>query len=100
MGTCSPVPSRQAVQTNTRRRAILSGSLDHTAQLVDVETQNCVQEFSHKTTVSALAVHPKDANLFLAGEMRASISAWDMRTGTRVREYKQAFHDVQDLCFI
>lgn len=65
-------------------RQVLAGDMAGVAALYDVETGTTLSTFQHTAAVTALAWHPQQPSVFLAGGARAGAVCWDVRTHTKV----------------
>lgn len=65
-------------------RQVLAGDMAGVAALYDVETGATLSTFQHTAAVTALAWHPQQPSVFLAGGARAGAVCWDVRTHTKV----------------
>eukprot|EP01111_Echinosteliopsis_oligospora_P006938 TRINITY_DN2141_c1_g3_i1.p1 TRINITY_DN2141_c1_g3~~TRINITY_DN2141_c1_g3_i1.p1 ORF type:complete len:578 (-),score=153.52 TRINITY_DN2141_c1_g3_i1:91-1824(-) len=88
------------MQWNHDGTKCLTASYDKSVKLHDVETGVAIQSFRHKAYVTALAYHPGQPNLFLAGGSRAGIACWDTRSNSVIQTYQGQFGQVQSLEFI
>ena len=69
-------------------RLALSGSLDHTLKLWEVESGRELRTFKgHLFGVSAVAFSP-DGLLALSGSMDATLKLWDVNSGREIRTFK------------
>ncbi|KDO34190.1 hypothetical protein SPRG_19035 [Saprolegnia parasitica CBS 223.65] len=80
-------------------RSLVSASYDHTLVHVDVETMQARATYAGAHRFTALAMHPSDMHLVLAGDDAGYVVCWDMRANT-VRALQQTCGEVHALAFL
>jgi WD40 repeat protein len=72
--------SVEDLAVSTDSKMLLTGSLDKTARLWDLNSGNCVHTFRHAKAVTAVSFGPKGTTI-LTGDAGGDVRFWDAKTG-------------------
>lgn len=62
----------------SKNNFLISGSMDRTAKLWNVERADCLQTFKHDDFVTAVKFHPTDDRFFLSGSLDNRVRLWSI----------------------
>jgi WD40 repeat protein len=80
-------------------KSILSGSIDHTIKLWDMETSQCLKTFKgHEGTVNSVCFSP-DGRLALSGSNDKTLKLWNLETGECLKTFEGHIDAVQSVSF-
>jgi len=78
---------------------LVSGSMDHTARLYDINSERCRQVFrGHADSINCVTFQPF-TNTVCTASADKSISLWDMRSGLNVQTFRQENNAVNTAMF-
>lgn len=79
----------------------ISGGFDKKAIYYDMHCSQPITSFGHKGTVTALEVHPTNANLFSSGDSEKCVQSWDIRSPDKpIAQYFGAGGQILDLAYL
>uniref|UniRef100_A0A0D9VFI3 Translation initiation factor beta propellor-like domain-containing protein n=1 Tax=Leersia perrieri TaxID=77586 RepID=A0A0D9VFI3_9ORYZ len=79
--------------------SLLSGGLDCSLRLVDVEKGKEIKVFKEDQAVEVVKFNPSNSNLFLSGGSKGSLRLWDIRSGLVTKEYQRSLGTILDIEF-
>ena len=103
MTSSSPAPDIASVQDAhwLDDHHIISGGYDKRVLLTEATKGAVLQEFTHTSFVSRLAVHPDNSRVFVSGEDAKRVTLWDIRAGgSPVSQFKGVGGRVLDMAFL
>lgn len=62
----------------SKNNFLISGSMDSTAKLWNVERQDCLETFRHEDFVTAVKFHPNDDRFFVSGSLDNCVRLWSV----------------------
>lgn len=62
----------------SKNNFLISGSMDWTAKLWNVERDQCLETFQHDDFVTAVAFHPTDDRFFVSGSLDNCVRLWSI----------------------
>lgn len=62
----------------SKNNFLISGSMDWTVKLWNVEREECLETFQHDDFVTAVAFHPTDDRFFLSGSLDNCVRLWSI----------------------
>ncbi|EQC34613.1 hypothetical protein SDRG_07935 [Saprolegnia diclina VS20] len=81
-------------------QSLVSASYDRTLVHVDVETMQARATYTGTHRFTALAMHPSDMHLVLAGDDAGHVVCWDLRDRQPARALQQTCGEVHALAFL
>ncbi|KAM9939843.1 hypothetical protein OXX80_000692 [Metschnikowia pulcherrima] len=62
----------------SKNNFLLSGSMDKTVRLWNIERADCLETFQHRDFVTALRFHPNDDRFFISGALDNQLRLWSV----------------------
>lgn len=79
-------------------KTLISGSMDCSARLWNVDTSECTQIYRHGSAVFAIAVSP-DGNTFACGLSGGTIALWSIATSSKIYDFVGHTYSVKSVAF-
>ncbi|WCJ26578.1 Transducin/WD40 repeat-like superfamily protein [Euphorbia peplus] len=82
----------------SKKRFLLSSSIDHTVRLWQVGCNRCQRVFSHNNYVTCVDFNPVDDNYFISGSIDGKVRIWEV-DGCQVVDYTILREIVTAVCY-
>ncbi|XP_011026824.1 PREDICTED: uncharacterized protein LOC105127282 [Populus euphratica] len=82
----------------SKKRFLLSSSVDKTVRLWQVGFDRCLRVFSHNNYVTSVDFNPEDDNYFISGSIDGKVRIWEV-LGCRVVDYTDIREIVTAACY-
>ncbi|KAJ6703404.1 TRANSDUCIN/WD40 REPEAT-LIKE SUPERFAMILY PROTEIN [Salix viminalis] len=82
----------------SKKRFLVSSSVDQTARLWQVGCDRCLRVFSHNNYVTSVDFNPVDENYFISGSIDGKVRIWEV-LGCRVVDYTDIREIVTAVCY-
>ncbi|XP_065858511.1 uncharacterized protein [Euphorbia lathyris] len=82
----------------SKKRCLLSSSIDHTVRLWQVGCDRCLRVFSHNNYVTCVDFNPVDDNHFISGSIDGKVRIWEV-DGCQVVDYTIIREIVTAVCY-
>ncbi|XP_052303867.1 vegetative incompatibility protein HET-E-1 isoform X2 [Populus trichocarpa] len=82
----------------SKKRFLLSSSIDKTVRLWQVGCDRCLRVFSHNNYVTSVDFNPVDDNYFISGSIDGKVRIWEV-LGCRVVDYTDIREIVTAACY-